>query len=243
MRPLSNVSAIACLLAGQHCPAQAPVIIEGRFSHFSPLQGRHVAPTGEGWNLAWKSRHSTHPQQILPLPSPSVQQWSHFDHSDQDLHVELRSCQYHTHTHTRLTALFPGLPGSAGTRKAKPIWILLKQETVSGSGISWAICKPAPSSRQITTPASHHSVFYRPDALPAAQPTASKHWRQYHLADHLILKLWLKRTDTAKGDLETKMSIKWCRVQLKTTNNSYCHQGVDWNCRTGQWRTDMGNWL
>jgi len=26
----------------------------------------------------------------------------------------------HTHTHTRLTALFPGLPRSAGTRKAKP---------------------------------------------------------------------------------------------------------------------------
>jgi len=25
--------------------------------------------------------------------------------------------------------------------------------------------------------APHHSVFYRPDALPAAQPTASKHWR------------------------------------------------------------------
>ena len=25
-------------------------------------------------------------------------------------------------------------------RKVKPIWILLKQETVSGSGISWAIC-------------------------------------------------------------------------------------------------------
>ena len=44
-------------------------------------------------------------------------------------------------------------------RKGKPIWILLKQETVSGSGISWAICKSAPRSRQITTPASHHSVF------------------------------------------------------------------------------------
>jgi len=39
------------------------------------------------------------------------------------------------------------------------------------------ICKSAPRSRQITTPAPHHSVFYRPDALPAAQPTASKHWR------------------------------------------------------------------
>ena len=83
----------------------------------------------------------------------------------------------HTHTHTRLTALFPGLPGWVGTRKVNPIWILLKQETVSVSGISWAICKSAPCSRQITTPATHHSVFYRPDALPATQPTVSKHWR------------------------------------------------------------------
>ena len=71
----------------------------------------------------------------------------------------------HTHTHTRLKALFPGLPGWASTRKVKPIWILLKQETVSGSGISWAICKSAPRFRQITTPAPHHS--------------ASKHWRQF----------------------------------------------------------------
>ena len=52
------------------------------------------------------------------------------------------------------------------------------------SGISWAICKSAPRSRQITTPAPHYWVFYRPDALPAAQPTASKHWRQ-----HMVL--WL----------------------------------------------------
>jgi len=32
----------------------------------------------------------------------------------------------------------------------------------------------------ITMPASHHSVFYRPDTLPATQPTASKHWRHKH---------------------------------------------------------------
>ena len=31
---------------------------------------------------------------------------------------------------------------------------------------------------EITSPAPHHSDFYRPDALPAAQPTASKHWKQ-----------------------------------------------------------------
>jgi len=68
---------------------------------------------------------------------------------------------------------------------------------VSGSGISWAICKSAPLLRQITMPAPNHSDFYRPDALPAThylmgvrdllnsripeealpatQPTASKH--------------------------------------------------------------------
>jgi len=52
-----------------------------------------------------------------------------------------------------------------------PIWILLKQETVSGSGISWAICKSAPRSRQITMPAPYHSVFagWMPFLLPNHQ--------------------------------------------------------------------------
>ena len=49
---------------------------------------------------------------------------------------------------------------------------------MSGSGISWAICKSAIRSRQITMPVPRHSVFYRLDALHAAKPTASKHWRQ-----------------------------------------------------------------
>jgi len=35
----------------------------------------------------------------------------------------------------------------------------------------------APRSRQITTPVPHDS-FYRPDALPATQPTASKHCKK-----------------------------------------------------------------
>jgi len=50
---------------------------------------------------------------------------------------------------------------------------------MGGSGISWTICKSfAPHSRQITMPVPHHSIFYGPDALPDAQPTVSKHWRQ-----------------------------------------------------------------
>ena len=60
-------------------------------------------------------------------------------------------------------------------RKVKPVWILLKQETVSGSGISWAVCKAAPRSRQITTPAPHHSQFFtgRMPLLPPNQQRQS----------------------------------------------------------------------
>jgi len=77
----------------------------------------------------------------------------------------LWQCGYthtHTHTHTHLfNGPFPGLPRRASTIKVKPIWILLKQKIVSGSGISWTIRKSAPRSRQITMPAHHHSVFFQ----------------------------------------------------------------------------------
>ena len=44
------------------------------------------------------------------------------------------------------------------------------------SGISWTTCKQlAPRSRQITTPTPHHSILYKPDALPDDRPTVSKH--------------------------------------------------------------------
>jgi len=38
------------------------------------------------------------------------------------------------------------------------------------SGISWTICEQsAPRSRQTITSTPHHSLFYRPDALPDAK--------------------------------------------------------------------------
>ena len=49
-----------------------------------------------------------------------------------------KSVQTQTHTHTSLTALFLGLPRWASTRKVKPVWILLKQETVSGTKVKVA---------------------------------------------------------------------------------------------------------
>ena len=114
------------------------------------------------------NKSSNIPQQTKKCKVQDMVHWSNW-------FVSLTSV---THTHTRLTAPCPGIPRWAGTRKVKSIWILLKQETVCGSGISWNICKSALRSTQIAMPASHHSVFYRPDALPAAQPTATKHWRQ-----------------------------------------------------------------
>ena len=59
-----------------------------------------------------------------------------------------------THTHIRLMALCPGLPGSAGTRKVKPIWISLKQET--------HVCARV---RAFNDP---------PDRQPCQQPTTQK---------------------------------------------------------------------
>ena len=63
------------------------------------------------------------------------------------------------HTHTRLTAPFRDYLNKPIPERQKPFWILLKQEPVSGSGISWAVCKSSPRSRHITTPAPHHSFF------------------------------------------------------------------------------------
>ena len=68
---------------------------------------------------------------------------------------------------------FSGTTRVGRYQKVKPIWILLKQETVSGSGISpWTICKSAPRSRQTATPAPHHSVFLQ-DGCPSCRPTNS----------------------------------------------------------------------
>ena len=75
-------------------------------------------------------------------------------------------------THARLTAHCPGLPGWAGTRKEKPIGILLKQETVSGSGIHWAICKCAPRSGQI--PHQHPTAQFFTGRMPFLLPNQQR---------------------------------------------------------------------
>jgi len=55
-----------------------------------------------------------------------------------------------THTHP-FNRPFSGTTRVSRYQKVKPIWNLLKQVTVSGSGISWDICKSAPRSSSLQT--------------------------------------------------------------------------------------------
>ena len=65
-------------------------------------------------------------------------------------------------------------------QKGKTSLDLLELEIASGSDISWAICKYAPRPSQITTPASHHSVFTgrMPFLLPNQQRQSTEGKRQ-----------------------------------------------------------------
>jgi len=106
--------------------------------------------------------------------------------------------------------------GSAGTRKEKPIWTLLKQEIVSGTGISWSICKYAPPrSRQITMPAPHHSVFNRPDVpLPNQQRQSTKGYCMYRVNR---LKYWCRcviNTFTKQVDSISRDFLCHCPVAV-----------------------------
>jgi len=82
----------------------------------------------------------------------------------------------HTHTHTHLTALFPGLHGSAGTKKVKTN---LDFTEARDSELLWhqlghmQVCISLQTDNHASNPPL--KFFYRLDALPGVQPTASKH--------------------------------------------------------------------
>jgi len=77
----------------------------------------------------------------------------------------------HTHTHT-FDCLLDFVRDYPGEPVPEPIWILLEQETASGSGISWAICKSAPCLRQITMPAPTTQFFT--SRMPFLQPNQQR---------------------------------------------------------------------
>jgi len=96
--------------------------------------------------------------------------------------------------------------------------------TVSGSGIGWAICKSTHRSRQITTPVPDHSVFYRPDALSAAQPTASKHRRRQAEGDTHTHTRTERQRNTSKAESYTTQALTLrgsAKRRLFATLNKY----------------------
>jgi len=97
--------------------------------------------------------------------------------------------------------------------KTKTNLDFLEQETVSNSGISWTIRKSAPRPRQITMPEPQHSVLYRPDALPATQPTAeSTEGKSLYT---ILLKYYQEQTQQ-----QYQMSL-FCKATYKKQNIYY----------------------
>ena len=118
----------------------------------------------------------------------------HYLLSENYMHTFANLMTAHTHTHTRLTALFSGTTQVSWYQKGKT-----NLDFTEARDNEWQwhqldhmqVCTWLHTDNHAST---HHSVFYRPDALPAAQPTASKHWRHLMTAQlNSIRTVWLNR--------------------------------------------------
>jgi len=80
--------------------------------------------------------------------------------------------------HTRLTALFRDYRSEPVPQKGKT-----NLDFTEARDNEWQwyqlgcmqVCTLLQTENHASSPAPHHSDFYRPDALPAAQPKQSKH--------------------------------------------------------------------
>jgi len=87
-----------------------------------------------------------------------------------------------THHHNRFTAPSPGPPGWAGVRR-EPMDFMVQGKINRGRHTDHPAGRHSIQTNQCPPPPS--PIFYRPDALPATQPTVSKHWRQLHQTSSL----------------------------------------------------------
>jgi len=97
------------------------------------------------------------------------------------MHASIHTC---THTHMD-THLFYGpldfVRDFWGELVPEPILILLEQETVSGSSISWAICKSALCSRQITM--QHSTTQFYTGRMPFLPPNQQRQSNESHSSE------------------------------------------------------------
>jgi len=114
-------------------------------------------------------------------PRPSTQTTKYDDTAQSVCVVDLYSAAQSLTYHLLLLHPFNGLISRttwvSWHQKGKPFWILLEQQIVGWHQLDHMqiMCTSLHTDNHASTsPLS----FYRPDALPAAQPTASIHWRQ-----------------------------------------------------------------
>jgi len=99
-----------------------------------------------------------------------------------------------------------------------------------------------------TMPAPYPSVFYRPDALLAAQPTVSKHWRQEPDTDWYVKKLCAEemrllghRLDSWTEGMQFNQTVRcaYCGLDVSdfccVSALCYCADGGTWMERWRLW--------
>jgi len=132
------------------------------------------------------------------------------------------------HYYIHFTAFFPGQPGLEGTRNVNHSGFYWSKKRWGGSGISWTMCKSiAPRSRQITTPAPHHSVFTaRIPFLPPNQQCQSTEAITLYTCEH-VYKTQLSKRATSHFWADFKYSIctLYNNVHLHNTLRSSWIQG------------------
>jgi len=94
-------------------------------------------------------------------------------------HIDLKFDSFlnWSHHHNHFTALFPGPPGWAGTRK-ELLDFMVQGEINKGRHTDHTAGRHSIRTNHCPPPPSSH-IFYGSDAIPAAQPTVSKHWRHF----------------------------------------------------------------
>ena len=176
----SSTSFISCCL--QHLPS---IVVEPHniFPQPTPsLYTFHFLCQSDEKHKFYSIRVQEKMQIARPKQSHRLSTWN--DHIQRYSAALAKTTDQTTHTHP-FNGPFLGLPGWVDTRKVKPIWILLKQETVSGRGISWTVCKSAPRSRQITMSAPHHSLYWSDkeqkikNIIRTNGSTSSLAWKRY----------------------------------------------------------------
>ena len=129
--------------------------------------------------------------------------------------------QYHS-----ITLIRPSLDTEAFSFSALQRWFCVPPGPLWPTAVccrlgiqgAYPLYPSASRPRQVTTPATYHSVFCRLDALPAAQPTASKHWM--HMPSAKVRAKFDVWDYTCDFHLPVKFCLKWFILSLWSAKSS-----------------------